>query len=258
MSWPVTMYYCTACDFEQGDAATWGTREYVLGSGVRIPVRWRMGWCESCNGLAAIEDLSSTTRIQDYRGSQAGLHKLFQRWGGLHFGLSKSERSLRRMYEDNMEDAIDALEMLSVRKSPPHCLQCLSTRVQVPEIRAGDRDDVPSSPCVYSATAQPEESESAPIGKAEKYDWRHPGCGGEIRTRENEDGLRLALRPCVHRFTPEGMFIEKEYVGGYSAPGAEYRDALSEANRNLRALRMTDLEGSSFFGIPKFLRKCAD
>lgn len=258
MSWPVTMYYCTACDFEQGDAITWGTREYVLGNGVRIPVRWRMGWCESCNGLAAIEDLSSVVRIEEYRNAQRGLHREHShrvlRW---LVGLSKSEKSLRRMYEDNMEDAIDALEMLASRKNPPHCLRCLSTQVHVPGKRASQREErqaIFNKSRVQAADCQTTASAKEP----EANIFRHPGCGGEILTREHEDGLRFALRPCIHRFTPEGLLIEKEDVGGYSAPDSDYWDALSASNREIRALFMTEAGGEDIFDIPSFLRKQAD
>lgn len=178
MSWPVTMYYCTACDFEQGDAGTWGTREYVLGSGVRIPVRRHLGWCESCNGLAAIENLSLKVRIQEYREAQRELSDLSRRW---LFGLSKSERSLRRMYEDSMDDAIDALEMLANRKSPPHCLQCLSTQVHVPEKRTSDCDDVPSSPCVFSTSTEAhEKSESVRKGNLKNMSGGIQGAGVKL------------------------------------------------------------------------------
>lgn len=44
-----------------------------------------------------------------------------------------------------------------------------------------------------------------------------------------------ALKQPIQRFTPEGLFIEKEYVGGYSVLDAEYRDALSESNRRIRS-----------------------
>lgn len=258
MSWPVTMYYCTACDFEQGDAGTWGTREYVLGNGVRIPVRWHLGWCESCNGLAAIEDLSSIARIEEYRNAQRGLH-LEHSQRGLRWlvGLSKSAKSLRRMYEDDLEDAVDALEMLVHRRSPPRCLKCLSTQVHVPEKCASQREE---SPAIYNKNKL-QAAECQTTASAEESDanvFRHPGCGGEILTREHEGGLRLALRPCIHRFTPEGLLIEKEYVGGYSAPDSDYWDALSASNRKIRALCMTEAEGEDIFDIPSFLRKQAD
>lgn len=265
MSWPVTIYYCTACDFEQGDVGTWGTREYVLGSGVRIPVRWHLGWCESCNGIAAIEDLSHESRIQEYREAQRELHSLVRRsWRQRLFGLSKCEKSLRLRYEENMEDAIDALEMLAARESPPRCLQCLSTRVHMPRRRASSPDELPDSPCVYSAgdQAQDENPELDRKGKTEEFALHHPGCGGEIRARMDMDGLRLALRPCVSRFTPEGILVDKEYVAGYSAPNREYRDALSASNRQYRTLAMdravNDELVSGVLDIPAFLRKQAD
>ena len=73
MSLPAMVYYCTACTFEQGAAIYWGAREYVLESGVRISVHRRLGWCELCQGLSPIEDLSSETRIQEYRKAQGAL-----------------------------------------------------------------------------------------------------------------------------------------------------------------------------------------
>jgi len=236
MSLPVTMYYCTQCDFQQGDGGTWGTREYVLGSGVRIPVRWQIGWCESCNGIAPIEDLSSSRRIQEYREAQRTLSHLSQKSSNQWFlGLSKWERESLLRCEDKMQDAIDALEMISIRKSPPHCLNCSSTQVHVPN-----------------------KAESKVDGKSEEHVWRHIGCGGDIRARLNDDGLRLALRQSVQRYTPEGLFIEKEYVDGYSAPDDEYWDALKESNRRYRSLSLSIQDDEGFVDFPKFLRKYAD
>lgn len=220
MSLPAMVYYCTACNFEQGAAINWGTREYVLESGVRISVRRHLGWCEPCQGLSPIEDLSSETRIQEYRKAQRALSRLEQP-GRLRMlsGLTKDYTARERFYQDQMEDAFDALEMLVTRKSPPRCLLCLSTQVHVPE--------QPAPNC---------------IDQPEKVIGGHPGCGGNILTKEHPEGLRLALRPSIHRYTPDGLFIEQVFVGGYSVPESEYWDALSESNRNLRALRMEQLK----------------
>lgn len=256
MSWPVTTYCCTACNYEQGDGGTWGTREYVLGSGVRIPVRWRIGWCESCNGISAIENLSIQTRIHDYREAQQSL-KLEIKQSSLSwlFGLSKSEKSLRCMYEETMEDAIDALEMLSNRKNPPHCLRCLSMQVHVPQERVSSCDDAPDSPSVFSSGRAVNADAEV---KTDKYVLLHPGCGGEILPRPFDmDGMRFALRQSIQRFTPDGMFIEKEYVKGYSAPDNDYWEALSKSNRQIRDLSLSD-KAESFSGMPSFLRKLAD
>jgi hypothetical protein len=202
------MYYCTVCDYEQGDAESWGNREYVLENGVRIPVRSSIGWCESCNGIAAIEDLSLHTRMQAYRDAQSKFHwEINRSSSNWLFGLSKSEKRLRQMYEDFMSDAIDAIEMMSQRKSPIHCLKCSSTRVHVSE-------------------------------SSEDNALLHYGCKGEIRRKANEGGLQIALRQSIQRYTSEGLFIEKEYLDNYSSPDRKYSDVLSESNRMLRELRL--------------------
>lgn len=227
MSWPVTMYYCTACDFEQGDLATWGRREYVLNSGVRIPVGWHLGWCTSCNGIVAVEDLSMKIRMQNYRDAQWELSK-FSR--GM-FRYSKQDKSMMQRLEDDSEDAIDALEMFMNRKNPPHCLRCLSTHVhelQNPQLN----DEALDSPRIFNASNQQ-------TGEQKEKDnngvfWQHPGCKGQIQTKPAEGELRIALRPSVQRYTPEGLLIGKEFVSGYSAPDSKYYDALSKSNRQCR------------------------
>lgn len=237
MSMPVMMYYCTHCDFEQGDVGTWGNREYILGNGVRIPVNSRVGWCDTCNGIAPIEDLSMHRRIQEYRKAQQSLQQEISRASSLEriIGLSKSEKSLRRIYEDSMDDAIDALEILVTRKSPPRCLSCLGIQVHTPEVIESGND-----------------------GAADRLVFRHPGCDGELLLKLDESGMRIALRPRIDRYTPEGEIIDKEYVSGYSAPDREYWDARSDSNRRIRALNLRAHNEDNFGGIPKFLRKCAD
>lgn len=243
MSWPVTMYYCTACDFEQGDWVNWGTREYVLDSGVRIPVRTHLGWCTSCNGIVAIEDLSMAIRMQDYRDAQLELRQ-FSR--GI-FGLFKHNKSL----EDDRDDAIDALEMLITRKNPPHCLRCLSTHVHELNSPYVDNEE-PDSPCIFNAANQPV-GESKLKQKDKGEYWQHPGCEGHIKTKPAEGGLSIALRSSVKRYTPEGLFIDKAFVSGYSAPDGEYYDALSKSNRQCRA-RSQMKNGEPPSVIPSFLR----
>ena len=182
-------------------------------------------YIEPCQGLSPIEDLSIETRIQEYRKAQGALGRMEQP-GRLRelLGLSKDFTARVRSCQEQMEDEFDALEMLTTRKSPPRCLLCLSTKVHVPEKLAPECTDQP-----------------------EKVIWRHPGCGGNILTKEHPEGLRLALRPSIDRYTPEGVFIEKEYVGGYSIPDSEYWDALSESNSNFRALRMKQLKDEGIF-----------
>jgi hypothetical protein len=243
MSWPVTMYYCTACDFEQGDIATWGTREYVLNSGVRIPVHWHIGWCASCKGIVTVENLSMAIRMQDYRDAQLGLSQ-FSR--GI-FGFFKHNKSL----EDDSDDAIDALEMLIARKNPPHCLRCLSTHVYELKNPPLDNEE-PDSPWIFNAAKQPVGESKLRQKDNEQY-WHHPGCEGHIKTKPAEGGLSIALRSSVKRYTSEGLFIDKEFVSGYSAPDDEYYDALSKSNRQCRARNQIKDSELPWY-IPSFLR----
>ncbi|MDH2918205.1 MAG: hypothetical protein PXX73_03290 [Sideroxydans sp.] len=229
MSWPVTMYYCTACDFEQGDWVTWGTREYVLNSGVRIPVHWHIGWCASCNGIVAVENLSMKIRMQDYRAAQRELSKFSRSM----FGVSKHHKSMMGRLEDDSNNAIDALEMLMARKNPPHCLLCLSK--QVHELNDPQLDDeAPDSPCIFNASNQ-HAGESKLKQKDNGQHWQHPECAGQIKTKLADGGLRIALRPSIQRFTAEGLLIDKEFVDGNSIPDSEYYDALSKSNWKYRA-----------------------
>lgn len=55
MSWPVTLYYCTKCDFAIGDVVTWGMKEYLLPNKVHIPVNRHLGWCDDCGRIASVE-----------------------------------------------------------------------------------------------------------------------------------------------------------------------------------------------------------
>lgn len=81
---------------------------------------------------------------------------------------------------------------------------------------------------------------------------------GGIKTKEDDDGLRIAMKPTVSSFTPEGLLIETEYVDGYSVPDDEYWDALSKSNRRIRESNLIIKNGDAWFDIPKFLRKYAD
>lgn len=237
MSLPVTMYCCTACDFEQGDAGTWGTREYVLGNCVRIPVNSVVGWCESCNGIAPIEDLSINRRIQEYREAQRKLKLAIRRAKSSSlFDSSGRDKSLIHSCEDSMDDAFDALEMLGNRKSPPHCLSCLSTQVHLPKIREGVAEVTSSSPYIYSVGRRGADVSDCPKeGVPLKTILVHPRCGGEIIPRVVDvEEIRIALKPFVLRYTPEGFFIEKVYVEGYSVPDDEYGDDLAKSNRRFR------------------------
>jgi len=118
MSWPVTIFTCTRCDFRQGDTHTWGIREYVLADGVRVSVPRRLGWCHSCQSIAAVEDLSGDEQREELEEIQVALVVL-------RFWKFRERKWLRRQ----LADALDTLDLLKERKSPARCLHCGSADI---------------------------------------------------------------------------------------------------------------------------------
>lgn len=202
MSWPVTTYYCTKCDFKQGDLVTWGTKEYVLGNGVRIQAWPRLGWCEDCRELAAVEDLSVESHRADLDKAVNELiapgFRPVRRWWELHWFILPG--LWHRKFKDwnccvsKIDDAMDTLRLIARRKTPPRCLACGSNHVTAPLVT--DRSE-------WRDTSQPK-----------KTGFVHPGCGGEMWMLM--DGFRIALKPKIRRYSPEGDFIEEEYVANRS------------------------------------------
>lgn len=220
MSLQATTFYCTGCDFQQGNAGTWGIREYVLPNGVRLPVDWNLGWCEDCAGLAAVEVLSEDGRQKDLKEAEVELAahppRPVRRWWQLHrYVLNRAWHNRVREWEHSqlrlqckLDDAHDALDLLRKRNQPCRCLACGSHRVHAPLV----------------TNAEPWNDPEQPL----RTGFLHPGCGGELWMREAD--IRFAMRPSVRRYSPEGDLLEKEFVDGYSTPDSEYFEDLDVAN----------------------------
>jgi len=204
MSWPVTIYKCTHCDFEQGDSNTWGRREYLLDDGVRVSVPRQRGWCFTCQAIVATEDLSGHGQRQEINGLENAISNLgFWRIG--------RRRELRR----KMADLRDILLLQKQRQSPARCLLCGSTEI-----------DTPSTKIISEGLVQY-------VAREKQL---HPSCGGVFEERTSD--LRIALRQSVTRYTPEGIFIECVYVEGYSVPDKAYFETLKKENAQIRASRV--------------------
>lgn len=233
MSMPVTTSYCTGCDFQQGNAGTWGVREYVLPNGVRLPVDWRLGWCEDCAGLAAVEVLSEDDRLKDLKEAEAELAahppRPVRHWWHLyryvlnsawHNRIGEWERARLRL-QSKLDDAHDALAHIRRRSQACKCLACGSHRVHAPLVTNAEPWNNPE--------------------QAQRTGFIHPGCGGELWMME--DGLRLALKPSVRRYSPEGDLIEKEFVDGYSIPDSGYFENRAMANTLARGTSAPEPRG---------------
>lgn len=158
MSMPSMTYCCNKCSYRQCDVSFWGAREYSLSNGARLPVAWRLGWCEDCGGLAAVESFSG---------------------GELSEAIWNADQTLPRM---------------PIRS--PICLSCGSARITAPQVRKQEELDGGRKP--------------QPAG------FIHLGCGGEIRTVEED--FRFALRPSIRSYTPNGKFIGRVFTDGLPGP----------------------------------------
>ncbi len=212
MSLAVTTFYCTKCDFQSGDVLAWGIKEYVLGNGVRIDVPRALGLCEKCNHLCAAETLNKDFFKNEYARATQEMHAFLS--------TGRSQQQVKQWESDyvkqanNVADWQDLLRLLDDRKSASRCLKCGGHHLLAPLIKFKEEwDDMPK----YTGSI-------------------HPGCGGEIWMKEAEGGLRIALKPTVSRYTPEGEFIEEIYVDGYTVADPEYFDSREESNASIRKI----------------------
>lgn len=203
MSWPVTRFSCTRCDYVQGNTHTWGRREYLLDDGVRVNVPRLLGWCNDCQGVALIEDLSGDEQRAALRDGKAELSVL-------RFWKIRQ----RQMLQVVMADLCDVLELLQVRHSSARCLCCGSTSVTL-----------------FSKHKET----GGEMNDNQKMEFVHPGCDGTIESSFGD--MRIALRPSVVFYTPKGIQIEKKYLAGYSSPSSAYFKDKDEQNARIRANR---------------------
>lgn len=221
MSWPVTTYYCTCCDFRQSNIVAWGTKEYVLADGVRIPVKGSLGWCRQCEGLAPVESLDVERQEAELNKAERKLElqrgRLVRRWWQIHRSLlpAASEYCKMDILAEEVEDEKAKLQLINTRQSPARCLNCGSVEV--------------IAKLVTNTSEWPDERLPKHTG------FTHPGCGGEILMVM--DGLRIGLMPEVCRYTPEGVMLEREDVLGYTEPSPEYFEERTASNTRIRNIQ---------------------
>lgn len=226
MSWPATTFKCNRCDFSQCDAVAWGTKEYLLPNGLRLPAPSQLGWCHDCKDLAAIESISVEDRLVEIQKIEKDLAECpaprTPRWWHLGryifykgtLAFEKLEKRHHFWLVVRLADARDLLILQQQRTSPPRCMECGSANVTAPVITNRARWEDRSQP---KATG-----------------FQHPNCGGDILMID--DDLRIGLAPSVRRFTPEGDFIEKIALDGYSSPRDEFFEERDASNMRVRSL----------------------
>lgn len=202
MSWATTTYTCTRCDVIAHDLGTWGVREYVLTTGIRIPLEWTLGWCFSCNNVRAVELLDAEWSRQELTCAQADLSAF-----GPRPSLEADPQGFTNWayLAGVLADAQDVMDIISRRDKPLHCLGCGSYKILPWETKNGG---------AMKAT--------------------HGPCGEPMEA--SEDGFRIAPKPTIKQYTVHGKFIEEIDVSGYSMPDSEVLVAREVSNAKLRGL----------------------
>ncbi len=131
MSMPADEIYCDRCDFQASTLKVWGSYEYLLPDGGRVPMSYRLGWCHSCGDLVVIEDLSVADQLTaDMKKATDRLVPLIE--PGLRNTLKRLRPLTRREINDlklELHATESVLQLLRDRTSPARCLTCAGTDI---------------------------------------------------------------------------------------------------------------------------------
>jgi hypothetical protein len=225
MSLPSITFKCNRCDYSQSDAVAWGTKEYLLANGLRLRAPSRLGWCHDCKGLAPIESISIEDRLEELRKIENDLAESppprTPRWWHLgRYIFYKGTLAWEKLQRDHhfslvvgVADARDLLALQQQRITPPRCMDCGSANV--------------TAPFITNESPWEDRSQPKPTG------FHHPDCSGELLMID--EGVQIGLAPSVRRYTPEGDFIEKVELDGYSSPKDEFYSERDASNTKARS-----------------------
>jgi hypothetical protein len=166
MSVPLTVYYCSLCDFKSHSPYNGEHFYYELTNGKRLKAPTSIGWCLNCETLRIIHVGLSPVNIRiDIENSIETIKKenkymMFKKL------LKIYEWRHIEILSDRIRDSFLQLSILADKCSLDNCTTCGSTDVFILDRLPQDTE--------YSNQTQ----------------YCHIGCGGQIRKRV-ENGLRF-------------------------------------------------------------------
>lgn len=191
---PTKVIYCDKCDHSINTTVLQCHYMYVTPESKHIRFYPKIGWCNSCQSLATVEDLTYT--LLDFQE----LNKLSQdvindlsTLRGAFFGFLQRQRW--KWLQHRLEDLSEAIKLLSIkqrRQGAEKCLECGSADIDVID------------------TAQPLEPENWPgsyKGSA-LTGHSHPGCGGIFAVKGSQ--IRWIMAKYEKYFTEDGHLIGEE------------------------------------------------
>lgn len=181
--------WCDTCDFQSGSGRVFGIFIYRLPDGRDIDLFRISGWCHHCMNIEAIEDLGAQ-HLQNQKAyylqqisnetTKLGKSILFKLFGCGRRDLLQWQTMLVILEEQQLLYK----SALIRRTSPPKCLRCGGTNitpVKLPSPKAGEELELK---------------------------FKHPGCGGKLRTKQSS--TRFHIRFPRRIYDLEGSFLGEE------------------------------------------------
>lgn len=194
MSLSVQTISCNKCAYESWDLRTWGLRQYQFDNCVQIDLDSRLGWCNECENVAAVEYISAESAQQELEEAEVELAQMRfhpnKLWSKLAKVIAPDWYSKQFDYwlllQDRRDSAVDKVALIAERTNPPKCLAC------------GGGDTI--WPLIKKSTDWNLRKFPQPTGTL------HQNCGGELQVRS--DGTRFDMVPTLTLYKPSGLKVE--------------------------------------------------
>lgn len=148
---------CEACGASFSTNVLVGNFVYELRDGTQIPLDRTYGWCDACERMVAIEDLSGRSALDDLRKYKDWKLQAEDKLRRSIFFQGKEKQRLSEI-NNLIAETERQLAFLQNRKSPAKCLTCGSESNKIlPRVPFPDKTGVPVA-----------------------AGWSHPSCGGRM------------------------------------------------------------------------------
>ena len=192
MSVPSYSILCSQCDYRSSSNASNGQYYYKDDEG-QFNLERQLGWCNSCQGITAIEDFGKTSKAASEIRSK--LYPIRRDTGTVFANILNVLFKSRREWLDSTIETINSyakyIELAKARTGQERCLKC-SSYVVVPYKPAKEGGDLDVHGFMYHGERN--------------TDFEHPGCGGTFY--EKADNVRLHGKFEPRFYTTDGVFIE--------------------------------------------------
>lgn len=188
MSMPLTIFYCTKCDFDHSFSYGGTLRYYKLPDGDKIYAPQAAGWCTKCNTIEVVvlgqSSFILNTQVNNLRKRLAKINKGISDFQYIPKFVEEEINDITR----NLDEKQKLLSVLNGKTSVHKCTKCGSIEV---------------NPYHFSPEG---------VSWPDATSYAHIGCGGQIKKKYLD--IRFS-------FVSKDIFIEPEFVDYSNKPQEE-------------------------------------